>query len=405
MRIVARLCATVVVASSMAAVAGSAHATTDFRWCSDGGAKPCIVSFTRNGVGQPHTAGELDLDVSLQSTVDYGHTFNFSVNNDPDTPSPIPLTTADAISFVLDTGAHHPDYISGFEHQTDVDVWQDSGSGDWMLRVTGTPVRVGSGCNDAAAWPWPCPTVSGGDSIYFEGDVTAYKADVNQDFVGFYAGTNVTYNGIFMDTDSTGAKVLDMEAVAPQYFDDGTTPVTGSVHFRVPNVMLRDDFGIPDPSTMTAGSMSGTVNGSTATFTIAQDPDGGGMYIDVSGFTFAPPPASPRMRTTLTRVKRTIKVRVGTIKPTRPVITKAKRVSGRRIWLVHTLSTPRGAKVTGYVARCVNGSSVLKGTAAATATGIGVSGLRAAKAYDCQVAATSKVGRSAWSTAVHVRRA
>ena len=111
------------------------------------------------------------------------------------------------------------------------------------------------------------------------------------------------------------------------------------------------------------------------------------------------------MRTTLTRVKRTIQVRVGHITPTKPVITRATRVSGRRIWLRHTLSTPRGAKVTGYVARCVNGSSVLKGTASATATGIAVAGLRAAKAYDCRVAATSKVGRSAWSTWVHVRRA
>ncbi|GAB3857429.1 hypothetical protein GCM10028801_16040 [Nocardioides maradonensis] len=403
MRIVARLSAALVLATSLAAVAGSAQASPGERWCGPGVAKPCIESFTYKGTVM-HASDPMDLTVTPFDTPGYGHTFTFSVQPDGSAPIPATLSEGDTVSFVLDTGAQHPDYIVGFEHQTDVDVWQDSGTGDWMLRVTGSAVRVGSGCNDAATWPWPCPTVSTGDSILFEGDVTAYNADVNQDFVGFYAGTNVTYNGIFMDTDSTGAKVLDMEAVAPQQFTDHS-PVVGSVHFRVPNVMLREDFGIPDPSTMTAGSMTGTVNGSSATFNIAQDPDGGGMYIDVSGFTFAPPPASPRMRATLFRAKRTIKVRVGTIKPTKPVITKAERVSGRRIWLTHTLSKARGAKVTGYVARCVNGSSVLTGTAAATATGIGVGGLRAAKAYDCQVAATSKVGRSAWSAPVHVRRA
>ncbi|GAB4010863.1 fibronectin type III domain-containing protein [Nocardioides ultimimeridianus] len=404
MRIVARLCAALVVASSLAAVAGSAHASTDERWCGAGVAKPCIESFTYNDTVMT-AADPMDLTVTHFTDPGYGRTFTFSVQPDGSAPIPATLAAGDTVSFVLDTGAQHTDYISGFEHQSDVDVWQDATSGDWMLRVTGSAVRVGSGCNDAAAWPWPCPTVSAGDSVYFEGDVTAYDAVTNQDFVGFYAGTNVTYNGIFMDQDSTGAKFLEMEAVAPQYFDDGTTPVHGSVHFRVPNVMLREDFGIPDPSTMTSGSMTGTVNGSAATFVIAQDPDGGGMYIDVSGFTFAPATSTARMRTTLTRVKRTIKVRVGTIKPTKPVITKAKRVSGRRIWLTHTLAKPRGAKVTGYVAQCVNGSSVLTGTAAATATGIGVGGLRAAKAYDCRVAATSKAGRSAWSTWVHVRRA
>ncbi|HWU21654.1 MAG TPA: fibronectin type III domain-containing protein [Nocardioides sp.] len=348
------------------------------------------MSFKRNGTSEPHGFGDLVVQSTTQMPQDWGHEFTFSVDPDPSSPSPIPLTTSDVISLVLDTGARHPDKVEGFEHQTDVDVWQDAGSGDWMLRVTGSPVREAIGCNsDSLTWPWPCPYTATDDTITFEGDVTAYNSDTNQDFVGFYAGTNVTYNGIFFETDSTGHQFLETEAVAPHEFTDHTT-VVGSIHFRVPNVMLREDFGIPDPPTMTTGSLTGTVNSATATFNIAQDPDGGGIYVDVSGFTFT---------------KRTIKVMAGTIKPTKPVITKAKRVSGRRIWLTHTLSKPRGAKVTGYVAQCVNGSSVLKGTASATATGIGVGGLRAAKAYDCRVAATSKVGRSAWSSWVHVRRA
>ncbi|HJQ06517.1 MAG TPA: fibronectin type III domain-containing protein [Nocardioides sp.] len=390
MRIVARLSAALVLASSLAAVAGSAQASPGERWCSTPGvAKPCIESFTYNGSAM--TAGNaMDLTVTPFDTPDYGHTFTFSVQPDGSAPIPATLSEGDTIAFVLDTGAQHPDYISGFEHQTDVDVWKDSTSGDWMLKVTGSAVRTGLGCDDSAPWPWPCPPTATDDLIEFEGDVTAYNADTNQDFVGFYVGTNVTYNGIFFETDSTGHQFLETEAVSPHYYHDGATVVHGAIHFRVPYVMLRDDFGIPNPETMTAGSLTGTVNSATATFNIQQDPDGGGIFVDVSGFTFT---------------KRTIKVMAGTIKPTKPVITKAKRVSGRRIWLTHTLSKARGAKVTGYVARCVNGSSVLTGTAAASATGIGVSGLKAAKAYDCRVAATSKVGRSAWSAAVHVRRA
>jgi hypothetical protein len=390
MRTFARLCAALLVASFLSIVGGGApaHASTGFRWCSDGGAKPCIVSFTRNGTPQPHTAGELDLEVGTQDALDYGHAFTFSVENDPSTPSPIPLTTSDAISFVLDTGAYHPDYISGFEHQTDVDVWQDGTSGDWMLGVTGTPVKVPSGCDDTADWPWPCPFTSAGDSILFEGDVTAYHSDVNQDFVGFYAGTNVTYNGIFFDTDSTGHQFLETEAVAPHEFTDHST-VVGSIHFRVPYVMLREDFGIPNPETMTTGSMTGTVNSATATFAIAQDPDGGGIFVDVGGFTFT---------------KRTIKVMAGTITPTRPTITAATRPALHRGHLTHTLSTPRGAKVTGYVARCVAGDTAITATGAATSKGITVYGLRAGVGYTCRVAATSKVGRSRWSTTATIPR-
>lgn len=389
MKRIAQLVAAILVTAGLAVVVSAPADASPFveRWCAASTAHPCIVSFTKNGV-PVDPSSDLDMTTTSEDPLDWGHEFQFAVNNSPDLGDPAYLTPSDVLQVVLDTGSYHPDVVEGIEHQTDVDVWQ-AASGDWMLRVTGSVVRTGVGCDDSATWPWPCPTTATADLVEFEGDVTTYHPDVNQDFVGFYVGTNVTYGGIFFDTDAAGHQYLETTAVSPHYFADGSTVVVGSIHFRLPYVMLEEDFGIPDPSTMTTGSMTGTVNGTSATFHIAQDPDGGGIYVDVDGFTFT---------------HRTIRVRAGTIRPTRPRIVDASRVAPDRGVLRHTLSTPRGAKVTGYQARCVHDGSVVTATAAATARRITVRGLLHRPGYDCRLRAGSKVGYGPWSAEVRLPR-
>jgi hypothetical protein len=376
------------VAGGLAVIApGTAQASSFVeRWCATSTAHPCIVSFTKNGV-PVDPSSDLDMMTTSEDPLDWGHEFQFDLFNSPDAGDPAYITPSDVVQVVFDTGAYHPDVVEGFEHQTDVDIWH-AASGDWMLRITGSPVRVAVGCDDTTTWPWTCPYTATDDLMNFEGDVTTYSGDVNPDFRGFYVGTNVTYGGIFFETDASGHQYIETTAVSPHEFTDHST-VVGSIHFRLPYVMLQEDFGIPDPSTMTPGSMTGTVNGTTASFDVAQDPDGGGIYVDVSGFTFT---------------HRTIKVKAGLITPTRPVITSTERSSATQGVVRHTLSTPRGAKVTGYVARCASGRSVVKGTGARTARGVVVRGLHAGWAYTCTVRATSKVGPSRASVAATLPR-
>jgi hypothetical protein len=152
--------------------------------------------------------------------------------------------------------------------------------------------------------------------------------------------------------------------------------------------MLKDDFDVPNPATMVASSLSGTVNGSTTsgTWSIVNDTAGKAMVVNVSGLTFS--------------VKR-LKVRRGVITPTRPTQVSAARTSRHRGFVDFDPSSPRGAKVTGYAGRCV----AVSGDDVVTATSDNIvrfTGLRAGVGYDCRVRATSAAGPSKWSDTVRM---
>jgi hypothetical protein len=201
------------------------------------------------------------------------------------------------------------------------------------------------------------------------------------EFVGFDRAQNAQgVNGIFLESAPDGSEFLSSEMVNSHFLTDSSTPFNGQVRFRLPYKMLKESFNVPDPSTMVSTSLVGTVNSASATFDIMQDPDGGGVIVDVNGVHFS---------------RKFLKVRRGNIKPTRPAITKAKRVSGALGRVTFTKARPRGARVQGYTARCVSGRQVV--VAQGRYPTVVVTGLKKGRGYDCRVRAKSKAGPGRWS--------
>lgn len=345
------------------------------RWCTTGGARPCVVSATRNGTAVTAETSQIE----LVNPTDHGDYRNFQVSLSGLTEASV----TDQWSVVIDAGAgFHPERLIGFNTMDDVDVWTNT-EGHHLVRWTAHPILWSSGCNSAGAWPWPCPTTSAGDVPMMETDVA--DLDDNGDYsVGAHAGTNASFNGIFLQRTADGTPYLYTEMVSPHFRSDGATVVVGDTRFRVPYPTLRDEWGIPNPETLVPGSFAGSVNGAAdgGHFTISQDPDGNAVFVDVTGYTFS--------------LKR-IRVARGTVWPTRNSILRTARLSRFKGKVVFTQSRPRGARVTGYVARCVAGRHVV--TVRGAYPSIVVTSLHRGVAYTCKVRATSKLGPSAWSLA------
>ena len=344
------------------------------RWCTTGSARPCVVAATKNGAAV--NAG--NSEIQMVSPQDLGGYRNFTVQlNDL-----IPASVSDQWSVLIDTGTgFNPERLIGFNTLDDVDM-STNPEGHHLVRLTAHPILWSDGCDSNAAWPWPCPSNTG-DHPKWESDI-ADLDDNTDSSIGAHAGTNVTFNGIFLQYTSEGTPYLYTEMVSPHLRADGTTVVVGDTRFRVPYSTLRDEWGIPNPETLVPGSFAGSINGNPdgGNFAISQDPDGFGILIDVTGFTFS---------------LKKLKVARGTIWPTRNSILRTSRVTAYKGKVVFTRSKPRGAKVTGYVARCVAGKHVV--TVRGGYPSIVVTGLHRGVAYYCKVKATSKVGPSAWSVA------
>jgi hypothetical protein len=198
-----------------------------------------------------------------------------------------------------------------------------------------------------------------------------------------------------------------------RYLADGSTLVDGHVEMRIPNQFLRDVYGVPNPATMTSSGVTVTGDGG-ATVDVFQETGGDAMIVHISGLHFpdvsgspAPvagvaPGSSPTLATTKKSLRH-LKYKVGTITPTRPQNVHAKRVARHRAKIKFDPAQSRGAKVTGYVVRCVMRHSSVVVKVKGKDSPIVVKGLRAGRAYDCQVRAKSKAGHGKWSAPVKLR--
>jgi len=359
--------------------AQGAPGTYQERWCSEGNPAPCLVSAKRNGV----TVTSADTEFEVQSTGRLSGDFDFFGFLVAQAPGgSTPLSVDDTWQFTFDTGTLQPAYTEAFAGVPDVDRVAD-GDGTFHVTYTARPIVYTTGCDENAAWPLPCTETATSEEVKLQVEVQDRSGTEFANFDRSQSPQSV--NGIFLETAGDGSRYLSSEMVNSHYLTNGSTLFHGEVRFRIPYAMLRDSFGVPDPSTMVASSLSGTVNGSatTGTWHVAHDPKGGGMFVDVSDLTFS--------------VKR-LKVKRGTITPTRPNITKTTRISATSAKVAYTLSKARGAKVTGYDARCVSaGGDVATHTKFTPTSPISIGGLRRGTAYTCKVRARSKAGPSTWS--------
>lgn len=347
-------------------------------------APPCLEWVTRNGA----TVGPSDADFEVQSTGRFPVSgfpyFGFMVVEKAGT-----LLTTDTWVFNFDTGTLDPNNTSAFAGVPDVDRIPD-GDGTFHVRYTAKPIVYTWGCDTASpVWPWPCTSVPASEEVKLSAEVQ----DRTDEFALFHSAQSPQgVNGIFLETALDGSRYLSSEMVNSHYRADGTTVFQGEVRFRMPYGMLRDSFGVPDPSTMDSTSLSGTVNGGTTigSFHVWHDPDGGGMFVDITGLTFS---------------KKVIRVKRGVITPRRPTNLDATRIDAHTGKVAFTKSKARGALPTGYKIRCVSGGGhVVTNTKTSPFSPIRIGGLRRGVGYDCKVRATSKAGPGTWSLVVRMPR-
>ena len=392
--LLALLCSTLTAGALVGSGPASA-APEDFeeRWCTDGYAAPCLESATRDGT--PVTDSDANWAVySTGRLNDIGYRyFHFMVQ---------PLGGAavqpgDEWVITFRTGGIEPRYTEGYAGSPVVTRTQDP-DGTWHVTYHAFAVRLAEGC-EQGVWPTTCAATATDSQTraVLSGEVHE-KPDL--DYRGFDVGQNVDeVNGPFFSTAPDGSQYLEAFMANSHAYDSDPGPGTtatdfvGQVRWRLPYRMLRNVFGIPNPETMVPGSLTGTVTrpggvASPATFTFQQDPvTPNGWRVDVTNIGFS---------------RKILRVRTGTITPTRPTNVTAERIGAGRGQVAFDASSPRGANVTGYAVRCVslNGNQVV--TASGSVALVTVTGLREGARYDCRVRATSAVGPSLWTAAVRM---
>lgn len=368
-------------------------ATFTQRWCSVSVPAPCVVSATRNGVAM-HAGDPMQIQmIPKVSTSDFNYT-EFQVldpNNASDT-----LSTSDNISIYMDLGTLKPDYTEGYAGRPVVDRQTVSAS-DYRVTYTGHPVLHTTGCT--STYPDYCKDKATSQDVEFTAEIHQLKS--NFEFEGFDRSQSAdNIDGVYLVSTSTG-DYLESNWNNPRYQTDGSTLATAQARFRIPYSMLISDFKIPNPATMVASSLVGTVNGAPATYSFSQDPLGGAVFVDISGVTFPPGNARVAEGSRTVSPARTIRVKRGAITPTAPVLKRAKRTSPTRARLTFAAAKARGAKIRGYQGRCqASGHPTIFGTG--TYPTVVVKGLKPGRRYLCSVRAQSKAGPGRWSSRARV---
>jgi hypothetical protein len=366
------------------------------RWCADGAAAPCVESATRNGV--PFTSADPQVEIQSDGRFHIEGVLDSSMYN----LLPLggtQLNPDDSYSILIDLGTMPPDTTQNIAGDAVAERILD-GDGTYHLRFTGKPVLRTLGC-ESEGFPPPCPDVATSQEVQFRVDV--HDEIYWQKYDGMDWSQNVNLvNGIFLhDPGGRQPKYLSSDMWNSRFQVDGKTPAEGFVRFRLPYPLLVSDFDVPDPASLGASSMVGLVNGKPADFELTQDPAGGGVYIEISGVTFAGGSGKKLLSRALAKPKAhqaQLRIERGDISPTRVKLKSASRSGGKAV-LRFKAARSRGAFVTRYQARCTAKDSLRTVTGKAKQTRLSVAGLVAGKSYSCQVRAGSKEGYGAWSKA------
>lgn len=399
--------------------------STPVPWCSDDPAPPCFLTGTHDGVTMK---GHPNWSLSGQSfTLQGAKEISFMVEYDADgLGGSFPSADLgfgaldDAFVIRIDTGATVPRLVTG--KGTGVTTNRvDDGDGTYQVQITAQPVTVSGQC-DQSAWPWTCwewatwPDASenGQWDGYLDGqisdfgqwtDVAQREATYGMDYWTNVAATDIPPQ-VREDPANPGFYFLQVNLANRRFYEDGVTLVQGTGRMRIPNSFLQMAYGIPNPATMTGSSLVGTLSGSgSGTVAVYQNPSGTAMMVDFDavGFPAATTPHAKAAQAAATSSVRALRVKRGTIVPTRPRDVHAKRVTARRGKVLFDPASPRGARITGYQARCVRLNGTGPVVARASGSPVVVTGLARGRAYDCRVRATSKAGPGSWSSRVRLR--
>jgi hypothetical protein len=375
----ARTTVVLLIAAGLATVApGGAHAA-DPQFCADGRPAPCLVSILRDGSPVDPVTYSGFVDTYTPPDDDHNTGFTLLKNGSDDLAGEV----GHVFTVTLDTGTIQPRIVSGWGVDGHA-VRIDDGDGTWQVEVTLEPAEMLMSCDGEA-----CPVIAPDYALRVRAgvhvdDATWYAAGGGDPdaLTGLdeFSNVNLLWYPPTITVDSAGVVTMDIAMKNSHFYPDGTTVFLGHANIRLPNHVLRDLYGIPDPGTMAPGSFVST--STSGTVTSAPTGPGDGWDIVMDGMTFS---------------KQHLRLTRGVITPTRPRDVRAVRVNAHR-GKVFGASSPRGAKVRGYAARCVAGRHVVTGSA--TTSPVVVSGLHTGRRYECRITARSKAGPSRASAVV-----
>jgi hypothetical protein len=354
------------------------------QWCDDGREAPCIVSAFREGVDL-HGSGTYTVFVDTYSDpVEKLHNTGFTV------AGASAADVAATFAVTLDTGDIKPRIVSAKGLNGKTSRWKDGGTGHWMVKVWASPAEMLETCSNPG--PDYCPVTAPDGSVQYQlnphvDDAFWYSTNPAEadklNGLDQFSNINLLWYPPTITTTERGGVLMDIAMQNSHYYPvaDGHGVFYGKAEIRLPNQILRELYGIPNPETMVNGSFASTsTSGSVSSFQEAGDD---AWRINLSGVTFS---------------KQHLRLKRGTITPTRPVISRTTRASATSGRVAYQLSKPRGARVKGYDVRCVSGGgAVVTHTKTTPTSPITIGGLTPGTSYTCKVRARSKVGPSSWS--------
>ncbi|MFL6059826.1 MAG: hypothetical protein ACJ72E_01250 [Marmoricola sp.] len=373
-----------------AAGASPAHAAFEdpIPLCGPAIPTPCLVSLRRDGADVSLSAYRVEWNEESPGSGFYSWFFAKFNGSSWSTDMGADETTH-SFTASFDFGSFDPESIAGLAEPAGASpvTWGGT-STHHLVTITAHPVHWLTGCTDDD--PPACPPTATAQNEAF-----GYLSGVASNGSWFENPGAIarTYNlsnidiarDPYIQTNAiTGARAMVFTLASP-HENAALETFHGFQHLRLPNKMLRDVYGIPDPDTMTASSLAATLSAGSGTIAVRPEAGHTAMLIDVTGVTFS---------------KRTVKVALGTIVPTRPTQLVGKRLSRTRAKVDFAPAHARGARPTGYLTRCVWHSSVKTvRTRYSVAT---ITHLRAGKHYTCHARALSRAGAGPWSAGVRV---
>lgn len=381
------------IASSLPAAAVSHPAGTAFPqgWCTFPKAPPCVVSLSQDGSAIPSSSTTWVASIGNGYVVDGDTQVQWSVSNENENvedggseyASMGPDQTSHLWSMTVRVDSD-PRSLSGYLDQMQTSV-TNNGNGTWDVTTTGYPVTTGVNAECQPVTPESCPFQASADATIFQAQSDDFQyssipSSEWKDYNGLREWTNVEESDL--PPQVSGSPLQITEQLTNSHKLATGAVFAGFFHAVLPNAFLVD-MGIDDPSTIDPGSVSTSI-GSGA---VAVVPGASSTEIDITGITFT---------------HRVLKIKRGTITPTRPRITKSKR-SAHRVRLHFSRAHPRGSHIVRYEARC-RASHHHTHISTAKGSPVVVKGLAAGVGYSCQVRAKSKAGYGRWSKKHTIRK-
>jgi hypothetical protein len=358
----------------------------------------CVVSISRSGAGPVRPAYQTpgtyaDPFANLAGPGDVHLGLDTVVVHDDLTFDPSPgVPSGDSWTYTLNTGSIRPAELSAIAQHAAMTIGGTATSG-YTVSVTVTPTPI--------AWlapPTPCSYDGGcGDDTTMTDYTLARYADgvVTDDSGrgltpseistrrGFVRATNAQDSYALYVADSNNIKnTLEIRMANPHYAAQGVL-AKGTFETFLPNAYVTRVLRVPDPSALTAATLSVVKYGTTAAPAVAVSHTRLGVLLRISDITFP-----PRARYLIHPVSTA---------PGSPRWGSVSRTSRHSVRVAfRTPLADGGTAVTSYRTRCHSATSAWH-TAKGSSSPITVGSLPR-RGVSCKVQARNPIGWGAWSS-------